>query len=98
MVNIARIQVINSKRNKSYQAKSQFVNNNTNFQNGVISGKFSKTKQINNSGCDPKQILDIVYFKNYSIEESAILLSISPETIKKKLRLAITELRKRIDS
>lgn len=42
---------------------------------------------------EQKMLIDLCYFKNYSEDQIARILDIPPETVKKRIRLALSELR-----
>jgi RNA polymerase sigma factor (sigma-70 family) len=101
MVNIARNLAIDKLRSKDFknQNKNQELENNVTFideqRNTVYKPELLGIKDLVQAlKPEQKSILELVYFKGYTHVEAADELGIPLGTIKTRLRMAITELRK----
>ncbi|MBS1523764.1 MAG: sigma-70 family RNA polymerase sigma factor [Bacteroidetes bacterium] len=101
MVNIARNLAIDKIRSKDFknQTKNQELENNVTFideqRNTVYKPELLGVKDlVEKLKPEQKSILDLVYFKGYTHVEAADELGVPLGTIKTRLRMAITQLRK----
>ena len=101
MVNIARNLAIDKIRSKDFknQTKNQELENNVTFideqRNTVYKPELLGVKDlVEQLKPEQKSILDLVYFKGYTHVEAADELGVPLGTIKTRLRMAITQLRK----
>ena len=101
MVNIARNLAIDKIRSKDFknQTKNQELENNVTFideqSNTVYKPELLGVKDlVEQLKPEQKSILDLVYFKGYTHVEAADELGVPLGTIKTRLRMAITQLRK----
>jgi RNA polymerase sigma-70 factor (ECF subfamily) len=101
MVNIARNLAIDKIRSKDFknQAKNRELENNVTFideqRNTVYKPELLGVKDlVEQLKPEQKSILDLVYFKGYTHVEAADELGVPLGTIKTRLRMAITQLRK----
>ncbi|HEY8929066.1 MAG TPA: sigma-70 family RNA polymerase sigma factor [Mucilaginibacter sp.] len=101
MVNIARNLAIDKIRSKDFknQNKNQELENNVTFideqKNTVYKPELLGIKElVETLKPEQKSILDLVYFKGYTHVEAADELGVPLGTIKTRLRMAITQLRK----
>ena len=101
MVNIARNLAIDKIRSKDFknQTKNQELENTVPFideqRNTVYKPELLGVKDlVEQLKPEQKSILDLVYFKGYTHVEAADELGVPLGTIKTRLRLAITQLRK----
>lgn len=101
MVNIARNLSIDKLRSKDFKnhSKNQELENNVTFideqRNTVYKPELMGIKDlVQKLKPEQKSILDLVYFKGYTHVEAADELGIPLGTIKTRLRMAISELRK----
>lgn len=101
MVNIARNLAIDKIRSKDFrnQTKNQELENNVAFiderKNTVYKPELLGVKDlVEQLKPEQKSILDLVYFKGYTHVEAAEELDVPLGTVKTRLRMAITQLRK----
>ena len=101
MVNIARNLAIDKIRSKDFknQTKNQELENNVTFideqRNTVYKPELLGVKDlVEQLKPEQKSILDLVYFKGYTHVEAADELGVPLGTLKTRLRMAITQLRK----
>ena len=101
MVNIARNLAIDKIRSKDFknQTKNRELENNVTFideqRNTVYKPELLGVKDlVEQLKPEQKSILDLVYFKGYTHVEAADELGVPLGTIKTRLRMAITQLRK----
>jgi len=101
MVNIARNLAIDKIRSKDFknQTKNQELENNVTFideqRNTVYKPELLGVRDlVEQLKPEQKSILDLVYFKGYTHVEAADELGVPLGTIKTRLRMAITQLRK----
>jgi len=101
MVNIARNLAIDKIRSKDFknQTKNQQLENNVTFideqRNTVYKPELLGVKDlVEQLKPEQKSILDLVYFKGYTHVEAADELGVPLGTLKTRLRMAITQLRK----
>lgn len=101
MVNIARNLAIDKIRSKDFrnQTKNQELENNVAFideqKNTVYKPELLGVKDlVEQLKPEQKSILDLVYFKGYTHVEAADELGVPLGTVKTRLRMAITQLRK----
>ena len=101
MVNIARNLAIDKIRSKDFknQTKNQELENNVTFideqRNTVYKPELLGVKDlVEQLKPEQKSILDLVYFKGYTHVEAADELGLPLGTLKTRLRMAITQLRK----
>jgi RNA polymerase sigma-70 factor (ECF subfamily) len=101
MINIARNLAIDKIRSKDFknQGKNQELENNVTFideqRNTVYKPELLDIKEmVETLKPEQKSILDLVYFKGYTHVEAADELGVPLGTVKTRLRMAITQLRK----
>jgi RNA polymerase sigma factor (sigma-70 family) len=101
MVNIARNLAIDKIRSKVFkdQTKNRELENNVTFideqRNTLYKPELLGVKElVEQLKPEQKSILDLVYFKGYTHVEAADELGVPLGTIKTRLRMAITQLRK----
>ncbi len=101
MVNIARNLSIDKVRSKDYRnsAKNQDIENVVSFideqQNtGINPDTLGVKKLVENLKPDQKSVLDLIYFRGYTHVEAAEELGIPLGTVKTRVRMAITTLRR----
>jgi RNA polymerase sigma-70 factor (ECF subfamily) len=101
MVNIARNLSIDKIRSKDFknQGKNQELENNVTFideqRNTVYKPELLDIKElVGTLKPEQKSILDLVYFKGYTHVEAADELGVPLGTIKTRIRMAISQLRK----
>jgi RNA polymerase sigma-70 factor (ECF subfamily) len=101
MVNIARNLSIDKVRSKDFRnsAKNQDIENVVGFideqQNtGINPDTLGVKKLVENLKPDQKSVLDLIYFRGYTHVEAAEELGIPLGTVKTRVRMAITTLRR----
>jgi RNA polymerase sigma factor (sigma-70 family) len=105
MINITRNLTIDTLRSKGYK-KQQKISQDENFVSSSQDKNFSVTKfdtigirkQVQNLKPDQKIIIDLAYFGGYTQEEISKEMSIPLGTVKTRMRTAIIELRKLVQS
>ena len=105
ILNIARNLTIDTLRSKEYKKQSK-IRNNENGVNSIVD-KSVGTERFDSLGIrkhlthlkdDQRQIIDLAYFSGFTQEEIAKQLSIPLGTVKTRMRAAINELRKLLQS
>lgn len=99
MINVARNVAIDKLRSKQEKADrilkndKEFIYQNNSASHTFIDG-IGVGKLVENLDEEQKQIIDFLYFKGYTQSETAEELGIPLGTVKSRVRLAITKLRK----
>ncbi len=105
MLNITRNLTIDTLRSKGYKKQVKIHDNQINVDNIVDKSESAERfdslgirKHLTHLKNDQKQIIDLAYFSGFTHEEIAKQLSIPLGTVKTRMRAAIMELRKLLQS
>jgi RNA polymerase sigma factor (sigma-70 family) len=103
MINIARNYAIDITRSKAFKHQKMILGNEEivyNYNNTLEDfseiDKEAFQQKINELNEKHVQVINLVYFQGYNQEETAKILDIPLGTVKSRIRLAISELRKTI--
>ncbi len=105
MINITRNLTIDTLRSKGYK-KQQKISQDENFVSSSQDKNYNTSKfdtiglrkQVQNLKPDQKIIIDLAYFNGFTQEEISKEMSIPLGTVKTRMRTAIIELRKLVQS